>query len=60
MSYNDRVAALRAGTGAPALDANSVLDDGHRDRLFGGHGLDWFFAADPDTIYHKISAEQVN
>src|SRR5205085_11128839 len=43
-SYNDRVAAIRAGTGGvPKLDATSVFDDGDRDDLHGGPGLDWFF-----------------
>jgi uncharacterized protein (TIGR03118 family) len=59
MSYNDRVAALRAGTGAPALDSTTVTDDGTRDDLFGGPGLDFFFATSPDVIHHKNASEQV-
>jgi uncharacterized protein (TIGR03118 family) len=60
-SYNDRVAAIRAGTnGVPKLDATTVSDDGSRDMLVGGRGLDWFFSMSPDRIFGKSSAEQVN
>jgi uncharacterized protein (TIGR03118 family) len=61
MSYNDRVDAIRAGTGGvPKLDAATVADDGSRDDLFGGRGLDWFFTSDPDRIHGKKGAERVN
>ncbi len=60
-SYNDRVAAIRSGAnGVPKLDATTVTDDGVRDDLFGGPGLDWFFATGPDRIHDKIGPEQVN
>jgi hypothetical protein len=60
-SYNDRVAAIRAGTGGvPKLDATTVSDDGARDDLFGDQGLDWFFATGRDAIHGKKAAEQVN
>jgi Ca2+-binding RTX toxin-like protein len=61
MSYNDRVAAIRAGTGGvPALNPTTVSDDGVRDDLFGGSGQDWFFATAPDVIHGKQANEQVN
>jgi hypothetical protein len=61
MSYNDRVAAIRAGTGGvPKLDDAAVTDDGSRDDLFGGPGLDWYFSNDPDHVHGKKGAEQVN
>lgn len=59
-SYNDRVAAIRSGNGVPKLDATTVLDDGARDFLIGGRGLDWFFSMTPDRIFGQNSAEQVN
>jgi fibronectin-binding autotransporter adhesin len=60
-SFNDRVAAIRAGTnGVPKLDATTVTDDGLRDMLIGGRGLDWFFSMSPDRIVGKTSIEQVN
>jgi uncharacterized protein (TIGR03118 family) len=71
-SYNARVAALRTGitqtgTMVPKLDATSDTgvtvfnDDGARDDLFGGTGLDWFFAdTNNDRIHGKLTAEQVN
>ena len=59
MSYNDRVAALRTGPAAVKLDATTVSDDGVRDDLFGGPGLDWFFATAPDVIHGKQANEQV-
>jgi len=38
----------------------TVFDDGVRDKLRGGRGLDWFFATRPDKIHHHASAEQIN
>jgi uncharacterized protein (TIGR03118 family) len=61
MSYNDRVDAIRAGTGGvPKLDATTVTDDGSRDDLFGGPGLDWYFSNEPDRVHGKKGAERVN
>ncbi|MCI0703568.1 MAG: TIGR03118 family protein [Planctomycetia bacterium] len=59
-SYTDRIAAIRAGTSSPKLDSTTVLDDGDRDHLFGGFGLDWFFAGPNDKILGKRAGEQVN
>ena len=61
-SYATRVAAIRNGTnGVPKLDATTVTDDGVRDRLYGGAGLDWFFGTSPpDMFIGKTSAEQTN
>ncbi len=51
---------LKAGPGAPKLDSTTVSDDGARDVLFGGPGLDWFFATLPDVLIDRIAAEQIN
>jgi len=55
-----RVDKIRSGSGVPALNDSTVLDDGVRDDLFGGGGLDWFFAGASDKLQGKSSAEQVN
>ncbi len=60
LSYHDRVAEIRAGvSGVPKLDATTVFDDGVRDVLVGGPGLDWFFGAPPDK-FHPRPGEQTN
>jgi uncharacterized protein (TIGR03118 family) len=59
-SYTTRVDKLRNGTGVPALNATTVFDDGLRDFLLGGAGLDWFFAGVQDLMPGKLSAEQLN
>lgn len=60
-SYTDRVTAIRTGTnGVPKLDATTVFDDSVRDDLFGGFGLDWFFAAPLDRVHGKGFGEQEN
>jgi uncharacterized protein (TIGR03118 family) len=61
LSYNDRVAEIRAGTnGVPKLDATTVFDDGVKDVLIGGPGIDWFFGAPPDKFVNQRSNEQTN
>jgi uncharacterized protein (TIGR03118 family) len=61
ISYNDRVAEIRAGAnGVPKLDATTVFDDGVKDVLNGGQGIDWFFVAVPDVIHNRRSDEQTN
>jgi len=61
LSYTDRIAAIRNGTGGvPKLDATTVSDDGVRDDLFGGSGLDWFWSTAPDVIHGQKPNEQVN
>jgi uncharacterized protein (TIGR03118 family) len=42
-SYATRIDKLRNGTGVPALNSSTVVDDGVADGLFGGAGQDWFF-----------------
>ena len=59
-SFNDRVTALRSGNGVPQLDSTTVVDDGARDTLFGGPGLDWFFSTMPDRIRDQTPGEPVN
>jgi uncharacterized protein (TIGR03118 family) len=59
-SYTQRVEATRTGAGGvPKLDATTVQDDGDRDHLVGGPGLDWFFASAPDSIVGRRSSEPV-
>ncbi len=60
-SYDMRVAALRTGAGGlPRLDATTVMDDGLRDVLVGGPGMDWFFTGMGDSITDQEAGEQVN
>src|SRR5262249_24475227 len=60
-SYVTRIDKLRNGTGGlPKLDASTVTDDGVRDGLAGGSGVDWFFAGIDDRIRDKRANEQVN
>ena len=60
-SYTTRVDKLHNGAGVPALNVTTtVTDDGLRDFLLGGAGLDWFFAGAQDLMPGKLSAEQLN
>jgi len=60
-SYAVRVANIRSGAnGVPKLDSSTVFDDGVRDDLFGGSGLDWFLATLPDVLHGRLAAEQIN
>lgn len=62
-SYSERVSRLAGGTdGLPRLEPATVAEEiGSVDSVFGGLGLDWFFA-DPlqDTIMDRGSQEQLN
>jgi len=60
-TYDNRVAAIRAGTGGvPKLDVTTVFDDGVFDLLLGGFGLDWFWSFAPDLALDRFPGEQVN
>jgi Ca2+-binding RTX toxin-like protein len=60
-SYNTRVDNLRNGIGGvPVLNSTTVTDDHTRDRLFGGPGLDWFFAAGEDLTPGKLHVKNIN
>lgn len=60
-SYSTRVNKLRNGTGGlPMLDATTVSDDGVRDQLIGGPGMDWFFTGDDDHVTGRRSNESTN
>jgi uncharacterized protein (TIGR03118 family) len=60
-AYAVRVDKLRNGTGGlPKLDTTTVTDDGLRDLLLGGFGLDWFFSGVSDLLPGKLPAELVN
>jgi Ca2+-binding RTX toxin-like protein len=50
-SFNTRVDNLSNGTGGlPILDDTTVIDDGVRDQLVGGPGLDWNIGGTNDHI----------
>ena len=59
-SYEDRVAAIEAGTGVPKLDATTVFDDAVFDLLFGVPGRDWFWSLAPDLTPDLQADENVN
>jgi Ca2+-binding RTX toxin-like protein len=45
--------------GSYFLNASTVHDNGLADNLYGGPGMDWFFAGIMDVIYNKTSGEVV-
>jgi Ca2+-binding RTX toxin-like protein len=60
-SFNNRVAAIRAGTGGvPKLDATTVMDDGVRDDLWGDVGHTWFWTKPPDVVHDFKTGDQKN
>lgn len=60
-SYEDRVAAIKAGTGGvPKLDATTVFDDAVFDLMFGLAGRDWFWSFAPDLTLDLQANEDVN
>jgi Ca2+-binding RTX toxin-like protein len=60
-SYTGRVRTIRTGAGGvPKLDATTVLDDGVRDDLTGGPGVDWYLGALPDVLHGRKPNEQIN
>jgi uncharacterized protein (TIGR03118 family) len=60
-SYDDRVTTIRTGAGGvPKLDATTVTDDGVRDDLVGGPGLDWYIGELPDALHGRKPNEQIN
>jgi Ca2+-binding RTX toxin-like protein len=62
-AYADRVERLRTGgdgggrNGTVLLNAETVLDDGVKDALTGGPGLDWFFAGVLDKVTGRQATE---
>jgi Ca2+-binding RTX toxin-like protein len=60
--YGDRVTALRTGAaGLPPLTDATVIDDGSKDVIRGGTGLDWFFAnLEQDHVVDRDAAEEIN
>ena len=58
--YSSRVAQIRAGTGLPAgikLTTTTVPDDGIKDTITGGGGLDWFWGYPTDLLTDKAANE---
>jgi Ca2+-binding RTX toxin-like protein len=59
-AYAERVEHLRNGggrNGAVRLDTATVFDDGVKDTLTGGPGLDWFFAGVLDKVNGRAATE---
>src|SRR5262249_34472795 len=59
-SFSVRVDKLRNGMGGPKLDGTTLIDDGTRDMLQGGPGMDWFLIGADDKITGKHKEDQVN
>jgi Ca2+-binding RTX toxin-like protein len=61
-AYLERVKNLRQGgglNGSAVLDATTVFEDGDKDELAGGAGLDWFFIHAGDSITDLAAGEEV-
>lgn len=60
-SYNARVAALRTSdAGVLKVGGIAASDDGVRDDLSGGPGLDWFIGELPDVLHGRRANEKIN
>jgi Ca2+-binding RTX toxin-like protein len=59
-SYAKRIRNLRTGNHVPQLNATTVHDDGERDVLWGGVGLDWFFGGIDDVLADRHFFEALN
>jgi Ca2+-binding RTX toxin-like protein len=61
--YATRIAhitgSLNGGLNTVFLNSNTVHADGQVNHLFGGAGLDWYFAGIMDMIFNKASGEVV-
>jgi Ca2+-binding RTX toxin-like protein len=67
IDYATRISDLTSTTGGLNvingmyffLDAGTVFGNGLADNLYGGPGIDWFFAGMMDVIFNKSSGEVV-
>jgi len=59
-SYAKRIRNLRTGNQVPQLNSTTVHDDGERDELRGGGGLDWFFGGIDDVLADRHFFEALN
>jgi hypothetical protein len=62
IAYAARVDHIRNGgglNGPVRFDATAVIDDGVKDSLSGGGGMDWFFAGVTDRVTDRRSPEIV-
>ena len=59
-SYAKRVNNLRTGNKVPQLNSTTVHDDGERDVLSGGGGLNWFFSGIDDVLADRHFFEALN
>jgi hypothetical protein len=41
------------------LNSNTVQSNGQADSLYGGAGMDWFFAGMTDVMFNKANGEEV-
>lgn len=51
LSYQSRLALLRSASSLARVDHSTVIDDGVRDKLFGGPGKDWLAAYRTNTTF---------
>ena len=61
-TYDNRRAHLTSGgglNGSYQLNTGTVHDNGLADKLYGGAGMDWFFAGMADVIVNKTNGEAV-
>jgi Ca2+-binding RTX toxin-like protein len=67
IDYSTRIADLTSGTAGKNvingtyfyLNANTVHGNGLADNLYGGPGMDWFFAGMMDVLFNRTSGEVV-
>jgi Ca2+-binding RTX toxin-like protein len=64
IDYSTRIAHLNGSmsgglNGNYLLNANTVHGNGQADNLYGGSGMDWFFAGMMDVIFNQTSGEVV-
>ena len=59
-SYVQRIRNLRTGNKVPQLNSTTVHNDGERDELRGGGGLNWFFGGIDDVLADRRLFEALN
>jgi Ca2+-binding RTX toxin-like protein len=64
IDYSTRIAHLTGSmtgglNGSNFLNSSTVHDNGQADNLYGGRGMDWFFAGMMDALFNKTTGEVV-
>jgi hypothetical protein len=64
IDYSSRIAHLTGSmigglNGSNFLHSSTVHDNGQADSLYGGPGMDWFFAGTMDVIFNKTTGEVI-